>query len=406
MKSLLARFPYIPRERILALQRYASTLQAPKVHSRRRKPRRRIVAFHPYDLDFLTDDVKLKGNVRIYRHANGRWYVRFKLNGKRLFLATGETDETRALLKISEVVKRAEQREAQSSSGKTFSDLCEEYTPYAVSNKAQSTIDKDKSRMKVLLAHFGKSKIAEISAKDVEQYMQKRSLKLKPASVNRELALLRHMLSKAVDWGYLDSNPAKKVKPFKEPPGRVRYLSDGERERLLNSCSGMLKTLVLTAMLTGMRKSELQDLTWDDVNLDEGLITLVKTKNNEIRRIPISKELLPVLRSLRDSMPFAHHVFSKPDGSPYGNWRTAFDNACIRAGIKDFRFHDLRHTFASYIAMCGHNAFTIQALTGHKTLSMVQRYTHLSNEYLRSAVDEIGEKVVKPEKTTIDDFAS
>lgn len=371
-----------------------------------RGSRRNRMVLRASDLDFLARDVRLTGKVRIYQHANGRWYVRFKLNGKRLFLATGETDRTRALLKINEVVKRAEQKASPPSAGKTFLDLCEEYAPYAETHKEHSTVYRDRSRMKVLLAHFGKTEIAEIGAKDVEQYMQKRCKKLKPSSVNRELALLRHMLSKAVDWGYLDSNPAKKVNPFKEPPGRVRYLSEGERERLLDSCSGMLKYVVLTAMLTGMRKSELQGLTWDDVRLDEGVITLRKTKNNEIRSIPISRELLPVLRSLRDSMPFTHHVFSKPDGRPYGNWRKAFDSACIRAGVRDFRFHDLRHTFASYLAMAGHSAFTIQALTGHKTLAMVQRYTHLSNEYLRSAVDEIGEKVVKPAKASIDDLVS
>lgn len=147
-------------------------------------------------------------------------------------------------------------------------------------------------------------------------------------------------------------------------------------------------------MLTGMRKGEIQRLTWDDVNLDDCRITLRRTKNNELRIIPISNELLPVLKALRDARPNAHYVFSKEDGKPYGNWRKAFETACKAAGIKDFRFHDLRHTFASYLGMEGYNAFTIQALTGHKTLAMVQRYTHLAPSYLKDAVDKIGAKAV------------
>lgn len=227
MKSLLARFPYIPRERILALQRYASTLQAPKVHSRRRKPRRRIVAFHPYDLDFLTDDVKLKGNVRIYRHANGRWYVRFKLNGKRFFLSTGERDQTKALLKTSELIKNSERKGKPKTADKaveTFAQLAEVYARYSKANKGSYTVLKERSKMRSLLRAFGQRRLDEITSHDIERYMETRREKVQPATVNHDLALLKHMFHKAVDWEYVDDSPARKVKLLKEPPGRIRYL--------------------------------------------------------------------------------------------------------------------------------------------------------------------------------------
>ena len=370
--------------------------------SLQRKSRHEKIVLRPSDLDFSIKGIKLTGNVRLFQRVNGRWYVRFTLNGKRRMLSTGETDRTKALLKISEIVREAELEDTLGRKVKTdvtLSELAKEYTPYAEANKAPSTLYRDKSRMRKLLETFGKKKLSEITGRDIERYMQSRRKEGKqPATVNREFALLRHMLRKAVEWDYLSVSPARTVKPFKESPGRVRYLSDSERERLLGACSGMLKAVVLTALLTGMRKGELQGLTWDDVDFERREITLKRTKNNEVRVIPIGKDLLPVLHRLHNERPYSHYVFSKPDGRPYGNWRKAFTTACRQTGIKDFRFHDLRHTFASYLAMAGHSAFTIQRLMGHKTIAMAQRYTHLSQAHIRAAVDQIGAKVVQSEE--------
>jgi len=280
----------------------------------------------------------------------------------------------------------------------SFADLAQEYVPYAEANKAHSTTHRDTSRMRRLLRRFGHKRLSEIMNREIERYMQERRKTAQPGTVNRELALLKHMLHKAVDWRYLQSNPARAIKLFKEPPGRIRWLNDGERERLLDECrrspNPLLYPIVLTALYTGMRKGELQCLIWDDVNFDAmiPIITVKQAKNNEIRHIPISKSLLPVLRYLFNAIPHAHYVFSKPDGTAYGDWRKSFTTACKRAGVKDFRFHDLRHTFASYLGMSGCNVFEIKALTGHKTLAMVARYTHISDRQLKVAVDSISAK--------------
>jgi len=282
--------------------------------------------------------------------------------------------------------------------GKTFADLVQEYIPYAEANKATSTVYKDASRLRRLRRAFGDKELSEITAHDIERYMQDRRKKAQPGTVNRELALLKHMLHKATDWGYLRTNPARMIKLFKEPPGRVRWLNDGERERLLDECrrspNPLLYPIVLTALYTGMRKGELQRLTWDDVNFEApiSIITIRHTKNNEVRYVPINRDLLPVLRCLFNTRPHAHYVFSKPDGTAYGDWRRSFNTACRQTGIEHFRFHDLRHTFASYLGMSGCNAFEIKALTGHRTLAMVARYTHISDSRLKAAVDGIGTK--------------
>jgi integrase len=356
-------------------------------------------------LDFSHRGIRIRLAMNL-RRRHGRWYVRFSLDGKQWERSTGESDRDKALCKISEIVKQAahEIEQGVTQSVTTFAELVAEYRPFAKVNKAASSYEREASTTRVLMRVFADAKLAKITRLDIELYMQKRLEKVKPSSVNRELALLRHMLNKAVDWGYLKTNPAARVKPFKEPPGRVRYLSDGERERLLDACkdseNAMLYPVVFTALNTGMRKGELQRLTWDDVDFDERIITVRQTKNNEIRHIPVNSVLLPVLEDLSRANPHAHYVFSRPDGTAYGNWRKSFDNACRNAGIKDFRFHDLRHTFASYLGMSGCNAFEIKALTGHKTLSMAARYTHISSECLRLAVDKIrarlGHKLGQP----------
>jgi integrase len=348
------------------------------------------------DLDLPKKVVKLNALMKL-RQRNGRWYLRLWINGRRMELATGEADYDKALLKTSEVVKRAT-RLAHVGTEKvpiTFAELAEEYRPFAERTKSESSLRSEKCTMKKLLEYFGSRKLTQIAPYDVERYMLKRGKEVSPSTVNRSYALISHMLNKAVDWGYIKDNPCRRVKPFKEPPGRVRYLSGSERVRLLDACSGMLKDVVLTALLTGMRKGELMSLTWDDIDFERGEIILTRTKNNERRIIPVGKDLLLVLQRLHNERPHAHYVFSKPDGRPYGNWRKAFETACVQAGIKNFRFHDLRHTFASYLAMAGHSAFTIQRLMGHKTIVMAQRYTHLSQAHLRDAVDQLGAKVVQ-----------
>lgn len=358
------------------------------------------------NLDLEPDSNILPRSVKLYRYTNGRWYVRYTRNGKRRMLSTGETDKTQALLKVGEIVKAAESSETSGSRHKrlsTFRELAGEYLAYAEAYKASSTAKADKRRLPKLLEEFGVELLTDVTQRRVELFVQVRQKVVKPATVNRDIALIKHMLNKAVDWGYLNSNPVSRVRFLKEPPGRTRYLSESERERLLDACkqsaSEMLYSIVLTALLTGMRKGELVALTWDDVSLEEARITVRRSKNNEVRHIPVHASVLEVLADLRNRYPFSQYVFSKPDGNPYGNWRNAFDSACKNSGIKDFHFHDLRHTFGSYLGMEGFNAYTIMQLMGHKTLAMSARYTHISETQLRAAIEKIGAKMVEPSTT-------
>lgn len=360
---------------------------APALKTPRKRASRKLI------VDITREGNKLTPVVNL-RRRSGRWFVRFTLAGKQWERSTGESDRDKALCKISEIVNQVARKiefgvSQKAKEVKTLSELAEKYIPYAETTKAETTTDREQFTMRILMKAFGDKKLHEITCQGIELYMQKRTQEVKNASVNRELALLRHMLNKAIDWGYLKFNPAQRVKPLKEPPGRDRHLSDSERERLLDACTGTLKAIVLTALLTGMRKGELENLTWDDVDLECVEIALKRTKNNEKRYIPISSELYPVLESLRNENPHSCYVFSKPDGTAYGNCRKGFESACKRAGIKDFRFHDLRHTFASSLVMEGVDLRTVQELMGHKSIAMTTRYSHVSRPHLRAAVEKI-----------------
>ena len=391
----------------------SDTLTAPCADRVKRRRRNRTIVLRPTDLDISIKGIKLIGNVRLFQRTNGRWYVRFTLNGKRRMLSTGETDKTHALLKLGEIVKQANLKDSLGSETKpinTFAELVKEYTPYAKINKSASTVEREKYTRRILLRSFGKKKLSEITRKDVDTHAQQRRRELAPGSINRELSLLKNMLDMAVEWGCLESNPARKVKQLKEPPGRIKWLNDSELERLLDACklstNPILYQIVLTALNTGMRKGELQRLTWDDIDFERRIITVKQSKNNETRYIQISKGLLPVLKGLLLERPHSHYVFSKTNGTAYGNWRRSFETVCKQAGIKDFHFHDLRHCFGSYLGMAGYNSYTIMALMGHKTPAMSARYTHISEVQLRAAVDEIGAKVVQCESSPLDSLPS
>jgi integrase len=269
-----------------------------------------------------------------------------------------------------------------------FENLCHEYLQFSKVNKNPQSYRRDITSLKNLLLIFNGKYITTITASDLEHYKNLRINKVKPGTINRELSCIKHMFSKAIHWGYLKDNQLRSVTKLKEPPGRLRYLQDGEEERLLAFCPEYTKPIVIFALNTGMRKSEILYLKWQDVDLKTRWITVRHTKNNEARRIPINEILFTSLAAIRSKMG-SHYVFSHANGKPFIEIYYGFKAACRRAGIEDFRFHDLRHTFASRLAIKGVDIRVIQELLGHKTLTMTMRYSHLSHQALRDAVDKL-----------------
>ncbi len=227
-----------------------------------------------------------------------------------------------------------------------------------------------------------------------------------PASVVRYMAALSHALTIAVkEWGWLEDSPMRKVTKPKESRGRVRFLSDDERMRLLKACkessNPYLYTVVVLALSTGMRQGEIMGLTWDVVDLNQGRAILHETKNGERRAVAITGHALELLKALSKVRRIdCNLLFPAKESAPQKppkpiDLRTPWETAVKKAELQDFKFHDLRHSAASYLAMNGASLAEIAEVLGHKTLQMVKRYAHLSEGHTARVVASMNDKIFK-----------
>ena len=219
------------------------------------------------------------------------------------------------------------------------------------------------------------------------------------ATVNRYIATLLHLFSFAVkERRLIDRNPVGDIRRKKEARGRTRFLSDEERAELLDACASSewppLYALILLAITTGARRGELLSLRWADMDLKVGRATLRDTKNGEQRTLPLAGKALEALRQLKlQNSARSEYLFPSPTvvldpktgkpqlDLPYEHFDAHWYAALETAGIRDFRFHDLRHTTASMLAAQGASLLEIADVLGHKTLAMVKRYSHLVVEH-------------------------
>ena len=217
----------------------------------------------------------------------------------------------------------------------------------------------------------------------------------------RYLAVLSHAFSVAMkEWGWVAANPLRNVSKPIEPRGRVRFLDKDECSRLLAACkasgSEALYSIVVLALTTGMRRGEIMGLRWRDVDLSNAHLTLHQTKNGERRVVPLVGQALELLQNRRVScLDETELVFPGRASCRPLEFRKPWLRALERAAIDDFRFHDLRHTAASYLAMQGCTTLDLAELLGHKTLQMVKRYSHLSTAHARASLLKL-DRVVFP----------
>lgn len=253
---------------------------------------------------------------------------------------------------------------------------------------------------------LGVLELSKITVKDIKIALHKLStrlsnkgLPLTPATINRYIAVLSHLFSTAIndEW---DSNllisPFKRIRKLKEPRGRNRYLSADEIQTLFKTLKEFnhpyLYTIVMLLLSTGARRSEIVDLKWSDVDLTRRFILLTDTKNGSCRSLPISDKTLPLLANLNTK----HNTYLFPNklGKPMYITK-AWEKVLRIADIKDFRMHDLRHSCASYLAMNGATVIDIATILGHKTLSMVQRYSHLNTGHITNVLNRMNDAVLK-----------
>ncbi len=335
----------------------------------------------------------------LFKRKNSPYYfMKFQANGIRIYESTKTKNRKLAeeiyLNRRAEIIAGIEPVRRFEIEDITFSELSSKYLEY-IPGRLRS-YPSQKVLINKLVKVFGNIKLNAIDIVSIEK-MQSNIIAddLSAAYANRLTAAVKRMFTKAYEWELISEDVLKRIRKVKLLKGevkRLRYLSSNEIETLISACGKEIKPIVITALNTGMRKSEILHLTWDRVDLKNRIILLDKTKNGERREIPINQTLLNTLSDIVRNIK-TDYVFYNPETlKPYCDIKKSFTGALRKAHIIDFHFHDLRHTFASRLVMSGVDLATIQKLLGHKTINMTLRYAHLSNIHLKDAVNILDER--------------
>ncbi len=336
----------------------------------------------------------------VYQRGDN-WYIDFTFKGQRVRESIGPSkkDAQKVIDKRkTEIIENKYLDIRKEPDPILFHDFSKEYLQWARANKKPSSVQRDLCSLRSLDKEFETKILQEITTWQIEKYKAKRKEMVKPATVNRELALIKHLYTKALEWGRAKENPARKVRLLKGEVKRVRFLMPDEVQILLSNCPDCLIDLVTVAVHTGMRRGELLSLQWPQVNFEQGFITLLDTKNHERRDVPMNETVNALLKGMEKR---ALYVFCGDSGKPFDRVDPLFHNTVKKAGLKDFKFHDLRHTFASNLVMAGEDLNTVRELLGHKDLKMTLRYAHLAPGKKSKAVNVLDKVLSQPHKAEV-----
>ena len=330
----------------------------------------------------------------IYQVGN-IWYIDYYCEGRRVREpASKRKTEAAEMLEARKTdIKRGEFQLPGKGKIK-FEKFAEEYMEYAKANKRSWM--RDEVILKHLMPHFKGIPLSKINPKHIEDYKRKRLERVKPATINRELTLFKFMFSLAGKWKYTNANPVKEVNFLQERQYLMKVLDKEEIKCLINSSTSRLRPIIIMALSTGMRKGEILNLRWSDIDFADCYIYIKESKSNVMRKIPMNSVIVVALKNIKRENDF---VFPGPRKSKqYSDIFYPFKQACKKAGIKDLRFHDLRHTAATLMVTGGVDLVTVKEILGHSSIEQTMRYAHPTPENKRKAVNVLagvlGKKVV------------
>lgn len=351
---------------------------------------------------------------RISKDGKTSYRVKIRLKSFPSQSATFErlTDAKRWVQQTESAIREGRHFKTSEAKRHTLAELIDRYCQNVLPNKPKSARDQMR-QFEWWKTELGDHALADVTPALLAQCRDKLSNGITshgkprtPATVNRYMAALSVAFTTALkEWGWVDDNPMRKVTKPKEPRGRVRYLSDDERDRLLKVCKDSsnpyLYTVVVLALSTGMRLGEIMGLTWDAVDLNQGRAILHETKNGDRRAVAITGHALELLRELSkvrridSKLLFPANKTTPQKPQKPMDLRSPWEAAVQKAEIEDFHFHDLRHSAASYLAMNGASLAEIAEVLGHKTLQMVMRYAHLSEGHTARVVASMNDKIFR-----------
>lgn len=337
------------------------------------------------------------------------WWMRFTYQGV-VMRRSAETQDRRLAERIYHKVRgdiaQGKWFDRLPEEERTFREMLERYLrEYSAPNKAACTYRRDQGLGKHLVQFFGDRTLAELTPKVIAAYKaQRRSQGASPKTVNHDLGLLSHMFTLAQrEWEWVRDNPVKKISRERVRNTIERWLSLDEEKRLLAVSVPWLRPIILFAIHTGLRQGEILNLQWPQVDLFRRTIVLLEQKNGCRDTLPVNGIVLEVLKEQaklwqqRSAYVFPNSVGMRRSSS---NLLRAFFLARKRAGVERFRFHDLRHTFATRMVQAGVDLYAVQKLGRWKTTSMVMRYAHHYSESLRAGV-EVLERIKEPGSTEL-----
>lgn len=333
--------------------------------------------------------------MRVFKRGN-IWWIDYFYGGRRIRESAGTTNKKRAkqLLakRLSAVFENRFDLREISQHQPLFSTYADHYLEnYSKLNKRPQTHQRDQGLVKHLKVAFGKYLMGEITPEMIEKYKKARLNKgRRPATVNREVACLKNMYNVAIRDKKVVHNPVRQVKLLKENNEVTNPLTRGDEKRLLDAAAPHIRAIIICALDSGMRLAEILDLRWDAVDFKTQLITVKHSKTGKRREIPITTRLQKTLKGL----PIGKVVFWWKDGEPIGSVKKGYKAAVRRAGLidKKYRFHDLRHTYATRLIHGGADPFTVMQLLGHASITTTQRYAHPNLESKRRAVARLSEE--------------
>ena len=278
-------------------------------------------------------------------------------------------------------------------------EFIDKYKALHSPTKTDSSRERDGYTFGHILKFFGNPLLKQISVEKIETYKATRHKTVQATTVNKELDLLKSLLNRSVEWGYLKTNPAPSVRRFKEDTKEPDFLTSEEGAMLMAASKGQMHTLVVIGLCAGLRKSEIFRLRWEDVDFDRGVLRVRISKGKSFRIIPMNDMLTETLRQHPRHMT-SSIILHNTDGSAWKDVRWSFDKAVTGAGLTHKTFHSLRHSFVSNLVTAGVDLRVVQELAGHRDLRTTMRYAHLAPGRLANSVQMLNwsknQKEIRP----------
>lgn len=325
------------------------------------------------------------------------WWMSFCHGHRQYRRSTGTTDRRLAekiYAKVVTSIVEGKWFDMDSADQHTFDELIEKFLQVHSPRQKPSTQKRYITSISHLRKYFSGMTLASITPRTITDYMHQRiNSGAAPGTVNREFRTLSKAMKLAHrEWEWIRENPCLKVSALRESNTITRYLTHDEEVRLLDVSkeylNGQMHDIIVIALNTGLRQSEILHLQWSNIDLFRKVLTIEKTKNNEPRTIPLNETVYGILKTRSRVVQMSGYVLTTASGRPIlrRNLMREFYKALKKAQIDNFRFHDLRHTFATRLVQAGVDVYTVAKLLGHRDLKSTQRYAHHCPESLRQFV--------------------